>query len=277
MTAAGATARERLLQGLQCLDQPPAGIGSATTSELSIDETLLLHALGWEAVAVVTGTAFRSIYVGAWTWARGEISAASQAHMASVHSAAEALMHDCTTSGGQGVVGVRVEARVERHHAMVDLVGTAVRPMGRNRGSTKAPFASELSGRDFALLLSSGWEPVGIAFGASYANAPRRNITTTLRQTSQNVELVNWTNALYGAREAAMERMQTAATSQGGHGIVGVKMSEGPMTFASHAIGFAAMGTTVRLAADSHRSLDPQVMLRMNDAVVAFDAQNLRG
>jgi len=41
----------------------------------------------------------------------------------------------------------------------------------------------------------------------------------------QNVELANYTQALYDARELAMERMQRGARGQG-RGIVGVDLHE---------------------------------------------------
>ena len=42
-----------------------------------------------------------------------------------------------------------------------------------------------------------------------------------------------------------------------GTGVVEVKVTEGPMDFAHHAVGFAAYGTVVRLVADAHRPLEP--------------------
>ena len=79
-----------------------------------------------------------------------------------------------------------------------------------------------------------------------------------MRQSRQNVELTNFTEALYAAREAGMERMQRSGLDMGAQGIVGVRVAEGPMCFANHAIGFTAWGTAVRLAADAHRYLRPR-------------------
>ena len=112
---------------------------------------------------------------------------------------------------------------------------------------------SDLSGRDFSLLLTSGWAPLGLAVGASFVYAPRRSAGTAMRQKSQNVELTNFTEAMYSARESAMERMQQAALSMDGTGVVEVKVSEGPMDFARHAVSFIAYGTVVHLVADQHR------------------------
>jgi len=102
-------------------------------------------------------------------------------------------------------------------------------------------------------------------------------VGTTMKQSGQNVELTNFTEAMYAAREAAMERMQASAIALGGTGVVEVKVTEGPMTFANHAVGFTAFGTVVRLIADEHRNLGALMVLPMDDPVVAFDATSLRG
>lgn len=117
---------------------------------------------------------------------------------------------------------------------------------------------------------------MGLAFGASFVYAPRRSVGTTMRQSSQNVELTNFTEAMYSAREAGMEHMQRSGLDMGAEGIVAVQVAEGPMWFAHHAIGFTAWGTAVRLVAESHRYLRPDVVLPLDDAIVGFEAQSLR-
>lgn len=246
----------------------------AVTSDLSVDESLLLHSIGWEAVEVVFGSSVVSVPPGVWNWGSGEIQAASEAHNLAVRSASSHLGDQCSAAHGHGVVGVRVEVEVQRHHVDVELTGTAVRPVqGKEPGSV---FVSDLSARDFTLLHNAGWGPVGLAFGASFVYAPRRSVGTTMRQSSQNVELTNFTEAMYSACEAGMEHMQRSGLDMGAQGIVAVQVAEGPMWFAHHAIGFTAWGTAVRLVAESHRYLRPDVVLPLDDAIVGFEAQSLR-
>ncbi len=252
------------------------------TSDLSVDEALLLHAGGWEPLDLVCGVAVVSVPVGVWNWGRGAISLASDAHNAAVDQAARALRAECGKVHGHGVVGVRVDVEVRTHHIEVALVGTAVRPAHGNdpRGRDAAeamPFVSDLSARDFTLLLRAGWMPVGLAFGACFVYAPRRTAGTAMRQSTQNVELTNYTEAMYSARESAMERMQASALEAGGEGVVEVKVTEGPMSFARHAVGFTAWGTAVKLVADQHQFVRPEMILPLDDAVVTFEAQSLRG
>ncbi|MGH9056813.1 MAG: heavy metal-binding domain-containing protein, partial [Acidimicrobiales bacterium] len=128
-----------------------------------------------------------------------------------------------------------------------------------------------------ALLHSAGWEPLGLAFGASFVHVPRRGAATAMRQKGQNVELVNFTEALYSARESAMERMQASALAFQASGVVAVRVSEGPMAFAGHSVGFTAWGTAVRLSPGGHNYLQPRVVVSLDDAVQQFAAESLRG
>jgi uncharacterized protein YbjQ (UPF0145 family) len=260
----------------------PPSQARGITSDLSVDEALLLHAAGWEPLDLVCGVAVVSVPVGVWNWGRGAISLASDAHNTAVDQAARVLRVECGKVHGHGVVGVRVDVEVRTHHIEVALVGTAVRPVSRNdpRGSDAAeamPFVSDLSARDFTLLLRAGWMPVGLAFGACFVYSPRRTAGTAMKQSTQNVELTNYTEAMYSARESAMEKMQESALEVGGEGVVEVKVTEGPMSFARHAVGFTAWGTAVKLVAEQHQFVQPEMILPLDDAVVTFEAQSLRG
>jgi uncharacterized protein YbjQ (UPF0145 family) len=281
--AAAPDLRAELRRGAEALAvAPPASQARGITSDLSVDEALLLHAAGWEPLDLVCGVAVVSVPVGVWNWGRGAISLASDAHDAAVDQASRALRAECGKVHGHGVVGVRVDVAVRTHHIDVELVGTAVRPMdgqdARGKDAAQAmPFVSDLSARDFTLLLRAGWGPVGLAFGASFVYAPRRTAGTAMKQSTQNVELTNYTEAMYSARESAMEKMQRSALVVGGQGVVEVKVTEGPMSFARHAVGFTAWGTAVRLVAKEHQFVRPEVVLPLDDAVVTFEAESLRG
>jgi uncharacterized protein YbjQ (UPF0145 family) len=272
-----------MLRGAQALAvAPPPSKARGITSDLSVDESLLLHAAGWEPVDLVCGVGVVSVPAGVWNWGAGPISMASDAHNAAVERAAEELRGECSRVKGHGVVGVRVEVSVRPHFIEVELVGTAVQPVAGvhdPRGEHAAvamPFVSDLSARDFTLLQRAGWMPVGLAFGASFVYAPRRRAGAAMKQSTQNVELSNYTEAMYAARESAMERMQRSALQVGGQGVVEVKVTEGPMSFARHAVGFTAWGTAVKLVAEAHQFVAPEVVLPLDDAVVTFEAESLR-
>ncbi len=269
--------KAEMLRATQALGTPSPSGRARMTSDLSIDEELVLHSIGWEPVELVGGVSIHSVPYGIWNWGQGEITWASAAYSRSFAKATERIHAECAKAGAQGVVGVHVEWGVHRHHIDVSLVGTAVRPVDWNGLSADPVFVSDLSGRDFALLHNAGWTPLGLAAGASFVYAPRRSVGTAMKQKGQNVELTNFTEAMYAAREAAMERMQTAALELGGTGVVEVKVTEGPMDFAHHAVGFTAYGTVVRMLADQHHHVGARMILPLDDAVRAFDAASLRG
>jgi uncharacterized protein YbjQ (UPF0145 family) len=211
-----------------------------------------------------------------WQWGAGELTAATLAHTRALATAVDRMHRECRQAGGHGVVGVRIEFQVHPTHLSVDLIGTAVRPVGA-RGGAQSPFISDLSARDFVLLHTAGWVPEGLAFGTAYVFAPRRGVGTVMSQRGQNVELTNFTQAIYAARESAMERMQQSAVAQGGKGMVDVQILEGPMHFARHVVAFACWGTAIRVGPAGHRHIAPKVILPIDDRGLAFDAASLRG
>ena len=254
-------------------NSPP---GVSTSSDLSIDEELNLHSIGWEPVELVSGLSVVSIPAGMWNWGQGEIVVASAAHGLAFRNAIARLHHEAAVAGGHGVVGVHIERSVRPTHVEVSLIGTAVRPTGSAPITAGDVFVSDLTARDFTMLMVAGWQPLGLATGASFVYAPRRTMGTVLQQQTQNVELVNFTEAIYSARESAMERMQQSALALKGTGVVDVKVVEGPMPFATHAVGFATWGTVVLLAKESHQLIHPGVVVSLDDPSTAFDAQSLR-
>lgn len=245
------------------------------TSDLSIDETLLLHSIGWEPVDLVFGVSWWSVPWGVWQWQTGEVAEASTAFAGAMGEAAAQLRDECARAGGAGVVGVDIKLRVASHHVDIALTGTAVRPVGAHGAGFE--FISDLSARDFALLSRSGWWPLGLVAGASFVIAPRRTGRQWMAQQGQNVELPNLTQALYQAREGAMGRMQDAGLAMKADGVINVKLREGPLGYNARVMQFIAVGTAVHLREDEHRRVGPTMVVPLDDAVRQFDAASLRG
>ena len=250
------------------------GGARGATSDLSVDEVLLMHAAGWEPVDVVFGVSWWSIPWGVWQWQTGEIAEASSAFAGAMREAADRMRQECARAGGSGVVGVEIEVRVRSHHAQVALSGTAVRRT--THPSAGFEFLSDLSARDFTLLARAGWMPLGLVAGASFVVAPRRSARQWAAQQGQNVEMPQLTEALYLAREGAMARMQKAGEALRADGVVAVKMREGPMGGSARILQFIAAGTAVRLAAERHGAVGPTMVVPMDDATVQFEAASLR-
>jgi uncharacterized protein YbjQ (UPF0145 family) len=238
-----------------------------------MDEELNLHSIGWTPIDMVGGLSWYSVSAVIWSWGQGEIGAATVAHDEAFNRALLRMGEEATRVGAHGVVGVRVVREVEPRRIMVSLLGTAVAPVGKT-ARPPTVFTSDLSARDFALLMRHGWRPLGLAFGANYVYAPRRNVASTLRQQTQNVELTNYTQALYAAREGALDRMQQMAITARGQGIVEVKVVEGAMAFAPHAVGFAAWGTIVT-GGKGAPTEKPTLAVPLDDPEPAFDTAAL--
>lgn len=245
------------------------------TSDLSIDETLLLHSIGWEPVDLVSGVAVVAIPPSTFVLGWNNTDAASASYTRAVRAAVDRLHHEGRRGGAAGVIGVHVEFEVHRHQVKAILVGTAVKPSAGTGAHAGSFFVSDLSTRDFCLLHNAGWVPLGLAFGTAFVQVPRRSAGTVLRQATANVELTNLTGAMYQAREAAMERMQSEAIQLGATGMVDVHVEEGPLYFASHCITFTAYGTAIRLAGDSHNYLRPRMVVPVDDREQLFKVEAL--
>jgi uncharacterized protein YbjQ (UPF0145 family) len=85
------------------------------------------------------------------------------------------------------------------------------------------------------------------------------------KQIGQNQEMPNFTQALYDARELAMERMQREAESLQSEGIVGVQIHERSHGWGSHVIEFFAVGTAVTPTRADHQIQPPTPVLTLND------------
>jgi uncharacterized protein YbjQ (UPF0145 family) len=131
-----------------------------------------------------------------------------------------------------------------------------------NRGR---PFTSDLSGQDFWTLLQSGYAPVGLVMGTCVYHIAHRSLGQVFRNAGQNVEIPQFTQALYDARELAMGRMQAEAHALGAEGIVGVNLTEHNHVWGLHATEFFAIGTAVRPMRADHVVPQPQMVVSLDN------------
>jgi uncharacterized protein YbjQ (UPF0145 family) len=125
--------------------------------------------------------------------------------------------------------------------------GTAVKAEDGTsyRNAQGKPFTSDLSGQDFWTLMQTGHVPQALVMGTCVFHIAHRKLSQALGSMGQNVELPNFTQALYEARELAMTRMQDEAQQLNASGIVGVRLEEKSHQWGSHTIEFLALGTAV--------------------------------
>lgn len=222
------------------------------TSDLSVDEFLLVDQAGFEALGLVLGS---SIYHVGFQWQRWGVSQELPVLTRAMYHARELAMarmeEEADLLGADGVVGVRL---LFKKYAMDEgvlefqAIGTAIRHRERKGGfRTKdgRPFTSDLSGQDFWKLVRGGYRPVSLSMGACVYHIAHLTFLQALKQVGRNREMTVYTEATYAARELALERMQAEALKRGGIGVVGARVEESSWGWGSHAIEFFAVGTTV--------------------------------
>jgi uncharacterized protein YbjQ (UPF0145 family) len=80
----------------------------------------------------------------------------------------------------------------------------------------------------------------------------------------QNAEMANYTQALYTARELAMDRMQYEAMQLQAEGVVGMRVEEVQYYWGAHVIEYFAVGTAVRQLDTGRPTPEPQLTLPVN-------------
>ena len=245
---------------------------SLFTSDLSVNEFLLVRAAGFEPLGLVVGTSIYHIGFQMGAWSRNqEMDVLTQAMYHARELAMTRMEEEADQLGADGIVAVRLE--VSRRAWGNDLaefvaIGTAVRHREGelHRAPNGRPFTSDLSGQDFYTLLSAGYRPVGMVMGTCVYHVAHQGLRTWMRRVGRNVEMPNFTQALYDARELAMERMQAEAEALEAEGVVGVQLVEGNHGWSAHVLEYFSVGTAVIPTSDTHEIPPPTLTLSLNDS-----------
>jgi uncharacterized protein YbjQ (UPF0145 family) len=116
--------------------------------------------------------------------------------------------------------------------------GRLARTAGANQAGV---FTSDLSVSEYVLLGEAGFEPLGFVVGSSIYH-----VGLQTGRWSQNQELQVLTQAMYHARELAMDRMRAEADALGADGIVGMQLRLQMYAWGENCLEFIATGTAVR-------------------------------
>jgi uncharacterized protein YbjQ (UPF0145 family) len=277
------------LRAQQRLGEIGTGESGFYTSDLSVDEFALVHALGLRPVAQVMGS---SIYHVGWQqrpgsysggWQLGgisqELAVVSQAWNTARARAFARLEQEASLVGADAVVGVHLtKGQHDWAAGAIEYiaVGTAVRIDGAERGAR--PVLTDLSGQDMWKLWQSGYRPLGVV-GASTVHYVVPGWST--RQASgywsswANQELTDFTRGVYDARETALGRMSADARAIGAAGVVGVAIEHGVEEREIEGGGsrrtdlvvtFHVLGTAIgeRSAGAHDLAVSPRIELRKN-------------
>jgi uncharacterized protein YbjQ (UPF0145 family) len=244
------------------------------TSDFSVNEFLLVRKAGFEPVGLCVGSCIFHVGIQYGSWSKNqEMTVLSQAMYQARESAMSRMREEAADMGADGVVGVRLEVkRLEWDANILEFVaiGTGVvHAKGHTtfKGPNGQPFTSDLSGQDFWTLLYAGYRPLEMVMGSCVYHVAHRGMLQSLGSVGQNVELTNFSQALYDAREIAMERMQQEAADAKAEGVVGVNLHEGSHNWQPHVIEFFAVGTAVvpiSTELDASTIPDPQLVLSVN-------------
>lgn len=241
----GAAERLRAMRGAG--DRP-----AFFTSDLTVDEFLLVEQAGFEALGLVMGS---SIYHVGFQWQRWSVSQELTVLTKAMFDARELAMtrmeEEADLLGADGIVGVRLifkEYAMDEGVLEFQAVGTGIRHRDRQgtfRTKDNRPFTSDLSGQDLWKLVRAGYRPVSLAMGACVYHIAHLSFMQALKQAGRNQEMKVYTDATYAARELALERMQAEAVERGGIGVVGARVEESNWGWGANAIEFFAVGTAV--------------------------------
>ncbi|UTI64015.1 heavy metal-binding domain-containing protein [Paraconexibacter antarcticus] len=254
------------------------------TSNLSVADFALTQLDGVRPIAQVMGS---SVYKVGWRnypwnsgWGRGsitEMTTLSQAWNEARGLALGRLAEEARVSGCHAVVDVTFSSR--QHDFLSDeieivVVGTAVHlPEGGREGP---PVLTDLSMPDFTLLRRAGYVPVGVVTATAVfyvaASAATRRLTTGWQRTKPNVEITDFTQGVYTARETALGRATAQAQALGAHGLVGVQVDDkveireyerNDTKYEDLIVTFHVIGTGIYQHA-AHRPLQPELYVRQN-------------
>src|SRR6059058_5216487 len=243
------------------------------TSDLSVNEFLLVREAGFDPVGLVVGSSIYHIGYQRASWTQHqEMVVLTQAMYHARELAMTRMEEEADALGADGIIGVRLIVQRHawgEHLAEFIAIGTAVYP--RNGQSYRTPggrpFTSDLSGQDCWTLLTAGYRPLGLVMGNCVYHVAHQGLSTWFKQIGRNQEMPNFTQALYDARELAMERMQTEAERLEAEGIVAVQLHERSHGWGSHIIEFFAIGTAVLPIREDHEIPPPSLVLTLNDPV----------
>ncbi len=255
--------------------QEMRGTGSQRTlftSDLTVNEFLLVKEAGFEPAGMVVGSSIYHVGYQQSRWTKNEeMQVLTQALYHARELAMTRMEEEADELGADGVIGVRLKVKhLEWNSDLAEFValGTAVyRSDGKGADwrVNQKPFTSDLSGQDFWTLLKAGYRPVGMVMGNCVYHVAHQTFGQWFKNVGQNVEMVNFTQALYDARELAMERMQKEAEHVKAQGIVGVDIHEGNYGWSSHVIEFFVVGTAIVPITAEHHIPTPQLVLSVND------------
>src|SRR6266704_4973051 len=193
----------------------PGKAGAIFTSDLSVNEFLLVREAGFRPLGLVLGSSIYHVGLQIGRWGKNqELDVLSQAMYHARELAMGRMEAEADALGADGIVGVRLDVELKEFGADIAefiAVGTAVKAeegaggggVSNWRNNKNQPFTSDLNGQDFWTLIQAGYAPLGLVMGSCVYHVAHRRLGSILGNLGQNVEIPEYTQALYDARELA--------------------------------------------------------------------------
>src|SRR5450755_2898491 len=179
----------------------PGRAGSIFTSDLSVNEFLLVREAGFRPLGLVLGSSIYHVGLQVGRWGKNqELDVLSQAMYHARELAMSRMEAEASTLGADGIVGVRLDVEMKEFGndiAEFIAIGTAVKaePDAGGGGVTNwrnnkdLPFTSDLSGQDFWTLIRAGYAPLGMVMGSCVYHIAHQRLGGKLGNIGRNVEL----------------------------------------------------------------------------------------
>ncbi|GAA1369643.1 heavy metal-binding domain-containing protein [Streptomyces beijiangensis] len=253
----------------------PGEKGSLFTSDLTVNEFLLVREAGFRPLGLVLGSSVYHVGIQLGRWTKNqELTKLSQAMYHARELAMSRMEAEASALGADGIVGVRLDIEFKEFGSDIAefiAVGTAVKADGADPGeggtwlnNKGKPFTSDLSGQDFWTLIRAGYAPLDMVMGSCVYHVAHQRFAQAMSTTGRNVEIEPFTQALYDARELAMSRMQAEGQALEAEGIVAVQLRQHSHTWGTHTTEFFAIGTAVRPLRDDHVIERPTMVLGLD-------------
>src|ERR1700685_986359 len=155
----------------------PGRAGSIFTSDLSVNEFLLVREAGFRPLGLVLGSSIYHVGLQVGRWGSNqELDVLSQAMYHARELAMTRMEAEADALRADGIVGVRLDVELKEFGADVAefiAVGTAVKAeegaggggVDNRRNKKNQPFTWDLSGPEFWTLIRAGYAPLGMVMG----------------------------------------------------------------------------------------------------------------
>jgi len=239
---------------------------STALAGLSAGELLALRQTGAQPLGLAMGVSVFSLGgISLSSAVSGELKFLTGALRTEQRLVLDRLRAEAALLGADGVLGVRLtRRRVGGDAPLLEMqaIGTAIRGSGMQTGS---PWISGLSGTEYAALQAAGYRPVGLTLGnCAYFRVPdtQRYPTMAGATVQRSYERADYTQATYGARHLALERMRAEGKALHGDGIVGVQTDiQRHVSEMGLFVHFFASGTAITRISGGNPSIDITIPL----------------